>query len=176
MSSDTRSWPCAASLAKPAARANRRRLANRPQRPHLAGVKWFLQRWAVTAIGVLLASKIVNGIHADDYVTLAIASLLLGIFNAFLRPVMLILSLPLLIFTLGLFTLVINAALLGLVAWMLKSFHVAGFWAAFWGGVIISLVSFFANGFIGRAEKRPEASDPPPSQRPPPGRGPIIDV
>lgn len=138
-------------------------------------MKWFLQRWAVTAIGVLLASKIVDGISADDYVTLAIASLLLGIFNAFLRPVMLILSLPLLIFTLGLFTLVINAALLGLVAWMLKSFHIAGFWDAFWGGVIISLVSFFANGFIGRAEKRPEASNPPPP-RPPQGRGPIIDV
>lgn len=129
----------------------------------------------MTALGVLLAHEILRGVHADNYVSLAVASLLLGIFNAFLRPVMLILSLPLLIVSLGLFTFVINAAMLGLVAWLMDSFHVDGFWPAFWGGVIISLVSFFANGFIGRAEKRPEASNPPPP-RPPSGRGPVIDV
>ena len=140
----------------------------------------FLQRWLVTAAGVLVASQIVPGIEAQTILGLVIASLLLGIFNAFLRPIMLFLSLPLLLVTLGLFTFVINALLLMLVGNLVKSFHVAGFWPAFWGGVVISIVSFVANGLIGKPEKRPAASDPPEpprsDRRPPPGKGPIIDV
>lgn len=133
----------------------------------------------MTAAGVLVASKINIGISADDWGTLLAASLLLGIFNAFLRPIMLILSLPLLIFTLGLFTFVVNALLLLLVSRLVPSFHIAGFWAAFWGGIVISIVSFIANGVIGKPAKRPEESNaPPPPQRrnPPDGKGPIIDV
>ncbi|HEY6228779.1 MAG TPA: phage holin family protein [Verrucomicrobiae bacterium] len=140
----------------------------------------FLQRWLVTAAGVLVASKIVPGISAQDYLGLLAASLLLGIFNAFLRPIMLILSLPLLLVTLGLFTFVVNALLLLLVGSLVKGFYVAGFWSAFWGGVVISIVSFIANGLIGKPVKRPEASEPPPAppqqRKPPPGKGPIIDV
>lgn len=139
----------------------------------------------MTALGVLVASQIVPGISAQTIPGLLAASLLLGVFNAFLRPIMLILSLPLLIITLGLFTFVVNALLLMLVGNLVKSFHVDDFWAAFWGGVVISIVAFVANGVIGKPEKRPEASEPPqprnpPSQRkppaPPPGKGPIIDV
>lgn len=91
---------------------------------------------------------------------------------------MLILTLPLLLVTLGLFTFVVNALLLLLVGNLVKGFYVAGFWSAFWGGVVISIVSFIANGLIGKPAKRPEASEPPPpSQRKPPhGKGPIIDV
>jgi putative membrane protein len=131
----------------------------------------------VTAAGVLVASQIVPGISAQSFPGLLVASLLLGVFNAVLRPIMLILSLPLLIFTLGLFTFVINAILLLLVGSIVKSFYVAGFWSAFWGGVVISIISFIANGLIGKPVKRPEASEPPPPERrPPPGKGPIIDV
>jgi len=141
-------------------------------------VRSFLQRWLVTAAGVLIASQIVPGIAAENFLGLLAASLLLGIFNAFLRPIMLILTLPLLLITLGLFTFVVNAVLLLLVDKLVKGFSVNGFWAAFWGGVVISIVSFIANGLIGKPVKRPEASDPPPSQRkpPPPGNGPVIDV
>jgi putative membrane protein len=137
----------------------------------------FFQRWAVTTAGVLIASQLVGGISYDNFAGLLTASLLLGIFNAFLRPVMLILSLPLLIVTLGLFTFVINAVLLLMVGNIVKSFHVAGFGSAFFGGVVISIVSFIANGLIGKPEKRPEASEPPRhDRRPPPGSGPVIDV
>ena len=130
---------------------------------------------------MLVASQIVPGIEAQTTLGLIIASLLLGIFNAFLRPIMLFLSLPLLLITLGLFTFVINALLLMLVGNLVKSFHVAGFWPAFWGGVVISIVSFVANGLTGKPEKRPVASEPPDPPRsdrrpPPPGKGPIIDV
>ena len=141
-------------------------------------MKWFLQRWLVTTIGVLIASELVSGIHYKTYGGLLVASLLLGILNAFLRPVMLILSLPLLIATLGLFTFVINALLLRLVGGMVDSFDVEGFWPALFGGIIISIVSFVANGLIGKKEKRPAASEPPRRPPPPPstGSGPIIDV
>ena len=138
----------------------------------------FLQRWLVTAAGVLVATQIVPGISAQSLAGLLVASLLLGVFNAFLRPIMLILSLPLLIMTLGLFTFVVNAVLLLLVASLVKTFFVAGFWSAFWGGVVISIVSFIANGLIGKPSKPAPANDPrPPRDRtPPPGQGPIIDV
>jgi len=158
------------------------RLANRGVNPHLGEVKWFLQRWLVTAAGVLIASQIIPGIHADSLMTLLAASLLLGIFNAFLRPVMMILTLPLLLVTLGLFTLVINALLLLFVAKLVGPFHVAGFWSAFFGGLVISIVSFIANGMIGQKVKRPEASAAPPpppankARRAPPPSGPVIDV
>jgi putative membrane protein len=143
----------------------------------LTPVRSFLQRWLVTAAGVLVASQIVSGISAQNFLGLLAASLLLGILNAFLRPIMLILSLPLLIVTLGLFTFVVNALLLMLVGTVVKGFYVAGFWSAFWGGVVISIVSFIANGLIGKPVKRPEASEPsPPQRKPPPGKGPIIDV
>lgn len=130
---------------------------------------------------MLVASQIVPGISAQDFTGLLAASLLLGIFNAFLRPIMLILSLPLLLVTLGLFTLVVNAVLLLLVDSLVKGFVVSGFWAAFWGGVVISIVSFVANGIIGKPAKRPEASNVPvppraDGRKPPPGKGPIIDV
>jgi putative membrane protein len=146
-------------------------------------VRWFLQRWFVTAAAVLVASEIVPGIRADNFGGLLAASLLLGILNAFFRPIMMLLSLPLLLLTLGLFTLVINAFLLLIVGKLVAAFHVAGFWSAFWGGVVISIVSMIANAMIGKPEKRTDASQPqsasaPPSPRrsPPPGNGPVIDV
>ena len=98
-------------------------------------LKSFLQRWLITTLAVLAAAHIVRGIDYDDVAGLFIASLLLGALNAFVRPVMMALALPLLILTLGLFTLVINGVLLYFVGSLVKSFHVASFGAAFWGGL-----------------------------------------
>ena len=146
-------------------------------------VKWFIQRWLVTTAGVLIASELVSGIQYRTYGGLIVASLLLGIFNAFLRPIMMILSLPLLILTLGLFTFIINALLLRFVGYLVDSFEVNGFWPALFGGIIISIVSFVANGLIGKKEKRPAASEPPAvnpqpnkARRAPPPSGPVIDI
>ena len=69
-------------------------------------------------------------------ITLVIAAVLLGIVNAFVRPLLILLTLPFTIVTLGLFLLVVNAAMLGLVAWLLGGMQIAGFWAAFWGALI----------------------------------------
>jgi putative membrane protein len=135
----------------------------------------FLLRWMVTTVGVLVAANIVDGIRYESIVGLVVASLLLGIFNSILRPIMFLLSLPLMILTLGLFTFVINGLMLYLVGQIVKSFHVAGFWPAFKGALVISIVSFLANGLIGRGESKPSGPRPPT----PPGpedRGPVIDV
>ena len=148
----------------------------------------FFQRWIVNTLGVLVAANVVTGISYDGFVGLILASLLLGILNAFVRPVMIFFALPLLIFTLGLFILVINAVLLYVVGSILKSFHVDSFGSAFLGALIISFVSLIANWMLGTGEARMTFRRSPPRRNPrapgddtnrrepPPGNGPIIDV
>lgn len=108
----------------------------------------FLIRWFVTTVAVFVAEKIVPGIHCDSLNTLLGASLLLGIINAFVRPVLLLLSLPFIIVTMGLFIFVVNALLLMFVSWLLPAFHVEGFWSAFFGAIIISLVNWLLSSFF----------------------------
>jgi putative membrane protein len=144
------------------------------------GAKAFLQRWFVTTLGVLVAAGVVDGIHADGAVPLLTASLLLGVLNAFLRPILLIAALPLLVLTLGLFTFVINALLLYLVGTLVKGsgFYVADFWSAFKGAILISIISVVANMMLGKKESHPKRPAAPSRRRPPagPGAGPVIDV
>jgi len=137
----------------------------------------FLKRWLVTTIGVLIAARIVPGITYETLGWLILASLLLGVFNAVLRPILTILTLPIVILTLGFFMLIINALLLELVGNVLyPHFRVAGFGSAFWGSLVISIVSFFANRLI-RDDKLPPPTPPKsPSQPPDLGSGPVIDV
>ena len=139
----------------------------------------FLQRWLINTLAVLVASYIVSGISYGRPIDLFVAALILGILNAILRPLLMLLSLPLLVFTLGLFTLVINALLLLLASWLVGEahFHVDGFWSAFWGALIISLVSIVLNSLTGTGKERVavrKTSNPrPPSDD---GGGPVIDV
>ena len=112
-------------------------------------LKEFLKRWAINTVAVLAATHIVPGIHYDTALGLLVATLLLGILNAFVRPVLMALSLPLLIFTLGLFTLVINAALLYFVGSLVKTFHVETFGSALLGALIISIISIVLGSLTG---------------------------
>src|SRR6266536_2549277 len=121
-----------------------------------ASLKGFLQRWLIKTVAVRVAAKVVPGIECDSLAGLFVASLLLGIFNALLRPLLFLLSLPLVILTLGLFTLVINALLLYFVGALVKSFAVAGFWPAFWGSLVISIVSLVLNSITGTGSSRIE--------------------
>jgi len=141
-------------------------------------VKTFVRRLVVTTLAVLVATHLIKGIDYDNLVSLFAAALVLGILNALVRPVMLLLSLPLLVVTLGLFILVINAALLYLVGQLVKGFHVASFGAAFWGALVISLVSLVVNSLTGTGESRVEfhrRNREHPRKRDP-GDGPVIDV
>ena len=109
----------------------------------------FLLRGLVAALGLWAATELMDGIHIDSAATLIFAGLLLGVVNAIVRPFALLLSLPALLFTLGLFLLVINAAMLGLVALMLPGFKIAGFWTAVGAAIIVSVVSWIGSWFIG---------------------------
>ena len=108
----------------------------------------FLLRALIAALGLWLASVIVPGIEVDGVVTLILAAVLLGVVNAFVRPVVILLTLPLTLLTLGLFLLVVNAAMLGLVSVVLPGFEVAGFWPAVFGAVVTGLVSWAGHGLM----------------------------
>jgi putative membrane protein len=108
----------------------------------------FVIRWATTAVAVMVTAWMFAGISYDSAASLLGASLLLGIINAFVRPFLLILSLPFIVVTMGLFIFVVNALLLLFVSSMIPSFHVGGFWDAFFGSIIISLVSWVMSLFF----------------------------
>lgn len=118
-----------------------------------AGLLQFLQRWLVTTLAVLVAVSVVKGLEYRSVAALLVASALLGLLNAFVRPLLLLLSLPLVVFSAGLFVLVINALLLLLVGQVVKGFEVAGFWPAVWGALVISIISILVNLFLGRGPK-----------------------
>jgi len=116
-------------------------------------MRGFVIRVLVVAIGLWISSKIVPGVTINDGWSLFWAALLLGLVNAVVRPVVIILTLPLTILTLGLFLLLINAAMLSLVAWMLDGMTVDGFWSAFFGAIVISIVGWLVTWFIGSQGK-----------------------
>jgi putative membrane protein len=141
-------------------------------------LKKFFQSWLINTLAVAIVVNVVPGIHSEKPVHWVVASLLLGILNAFLRPILLLLALPLLIFSLGLFILVINALLLYFVGILLKPhFYVDTFWSAFWGALVISIVSILLNSITGTGNSRIQVRrGPPPSNPGPGGDGPVIDV
>lgn len=109
----------------------------------------FLLRVAITALSLWLASAIVPGMGFATNWTLLWAALILGIVNALVRPIVVILTFPLTILTLGLFLLVVNAAMLGLVAAMLDGFTLTGFWSALFGALLVSIFSAISSNFVG---------------------------
>jgi putative membrane protein len=103
---------------------------------------YFILRVLIAALGLWLATEWVDGIRVSSPGTLILAALLLGLVNAIVKPIVVILTLPFTLLTLGLFLLVINAAMLGLVAAFLPGMGIAGFWPAFWAAIIVSIVSW----------------------------------
>jgi putative membrane protein len=109
----------------------------------------FLIRAVLVALGLWLATAWVHGVYIDGPATLLLAGILLGVVNSIVRPIAILLTLPMTIVTLGLFLLVINAGMVALVAWMLPGMHVDGFGAAFWASILVSLVSMIGSWFVG---------------------------
>jgi len=103
-------------------------------------------RWAVSALGVLIAAAVIPGIRYDEGSDLLIVVLLLSFLNAFLRPILVLFTLPFVIFTLGFGILFINALLFMLAAHLVDGFHVSGFLSAFFGALIVGMVSIFLSG------------------------------
>ena len=111
-------------------------------------MRHFLFRWAITTVAVLIAASVIHGIRYDSLGALIGAALLLGILNAFVRPILLILSAPLILLTLGFFILVVNGLMLLWVPAIVTGFHVDSFGSAFWGAIVIGLVSWMLSAFF----------------------------
>ncbi len=110
---------------------------------------YFFLRAAIASLGLWLASTWVSGLAFDSPASLILAAILLGIVNGLVRPLVVLLTLPLTIVTLGFFLLIVNGIMLALVAGLLPGFHVAGFWDAFWGAIIVSIVSWIGSSIFG---------------------------
>jgi len=108
----------------------------------------FVLRVAIVALGLWLATLVLPGLHFDNATYLLGAALLLGIVNAIVRPIAVVLTLPLTLLTLGLFLLVVNAAMLGLVAALLSGFQISSFWTALGASIVVSVTSWAASGLI----------------------------
>ncbi|WP_245844286.1 phage holin family protein [Nibricoccus aquaticus] len=159
-----------------------------------------LVRWCVLAVGVTMATKLVNGIHCDSRETLIVVVLLLSFFNAILKPVLMLFAMPFIVMTLGLGIVVINALLFSLVGNLVNGFYVDGFWSAIGGAIIVSLTNLVANALLGN--QGPRGPRPPgggvgggmggrgfggfgvpprpqvkqPEKSVPPGKGDVIDI
>src|ERR1700726_3673195 len=117
-------------------------------------MRHFVFRWFVTAFAVFVAAPIVGLDYGGRLGCLLGASLLLGIINAFVRPILLLLSFPLILVTLGLFILIINALMLKFVSEIVPCFTVHGFWSAVFGAIIISFVSWLLSAFFRGSDGR----------------------
>ena len=117
-------------------------------------MKRFLATWTINTLAVLVAVNTVGGLHCDGVLTLLCASLLLGILNAFLRPILMLLTLPLLILTLGLFRFAINALVLYFIGSIVPHFYVDGLGGAFWGALVISIISTLIHVLTGTTNAR----------------------
>lgn len=110
-------------------------------------------RIVIVALGLWLAAEIFPGLQFAGPGTLFAAALLLGVVNAIVRPIAVLLTLPLTLITLGLFLLVVNAGMLALVALMLSGFQINGFWTAVGASLVVSVISWLASGLIGNNGK-----------------------
>jgi putative membrane protein len=112
-------------------------------------MKGIFLRWLILTFSIIATSYLIDGIQVSGFVSAFFAAAILGILNAFFRPILLILTLPVNILSLGLFTFVINAIVLMMVSGMISGFEVYGFWSAVFGSLLISLVSWLLTSFIG---------------------------
>ncbi|MDX2186785.1 MAG: phage holin family protein [Opitutaceae bacterium] len=129
-----------------------------------------LVRWLVLALGVTIATKVVPGIACDDLTTLVVVVVVLSFLNALLRPLLLLLTLPFIVLTMGLGVVVINALLFLAAGNLIDGFQVAGFWSALGGAIVVGLTNLLLGGLV--RPKRPQ----PPSTRKRDQKGDVIDI
>ena len=115
---------------------------------------FIILRWVVNALVLMALAYIIPGISVSSFWIALLAALVLGLVNAFIRPILIILTLPVNIITLGLFTLVINAFMFWIVSLIVRGFHIENIWAAFFGALIFWLVATLINFLDHQAVKR----------------------
>ena len=118
-----------------------------------------LIRWLLGGLALFLTTKIIPGLHVADAQSVLIAVLVLGLLNAIIRPIVDLLTGCIQVLTLGLLTLVINAAFFYWAGNLVQGFEVTGFWPAFWGSIVMSVISFALNMFIRTDDKKKKVKD-----------------
>ena len=113
----------------------------------------FIYRAVIAAVGLWIATRLVSGIHIEGTATLLLAGVLLGVVNAIVRPIAVVLTFPITLLTLGLFLLVVNAAMVGLVALLLPGFDIDGFWSALLAALIVSVTGWLGSWLFGSRGK-----------------------
>jgi len=116
-------------------------------------MRGFVVRLLITALGLWVADQLLGGITITGTGALIISALLLGVVNAIIRPIILILTLPLTVLTLGFFILIVNGISLAIAAWLVPGFQIAGLWSATLGAIIVGLTGWAASAFIGGSGK-----------------------
>lgn len=111
-------------------------------------MKGILIRWLILTVSIIFAAYVIDGIQVTGFFSAFFTAAILGILNAFFRPVLIILTLPINIMTLGLFTFVINALMLMMASGVISGFKISGFWSAISGSLVISMVSWALNALI----------------------------
>jgi putative membrane protein len=111
-------------------------------------MKGLFIRWLILTLSILAAAYLFEGIEVTSIASAIFAAAVLGILNAFFRPLLLLLTLPINLLTLGLFTFVVNALMLMLTSGIISGFHVEGFWSAVFGSLVISLVSWLLTSLV----------------------------
>lgn len=104
-----------------------------------------LLRWALNALALMLVPEVISSIQVRSYTAALVAAILIGLMNALIRPILIVLTLPVTVATLGIFALVINAFLFWLVSKLVAGFYVPGFWAAMWGALLYSILTWLVN-------------------------------
>lgn len=116
----------------------------------------FLLRVAFAAVGLWVADYLLAGISFDSWQTLLLSAVVLGIINAFIRPIVVFFTFPFTVITLGLFLLVVNAAMLGLTAMFFRGFEVHGFWNGVLGALVVSIISWIGSSIVGGDDRKRE--------------------
>ena len=127
----------------------------------LENITQFLLHWTITALSLWAASLLFKGLRFTDTGSLILSALLLGFANAIVKPLLILLTLPLTLVTFGLFLLVINALMILLVAKLVKGFEVSGFWTAFFASIFVSLLSMAIGALVSRGDPQTEIRLPP---------------
>lgn len=142
------------------------------------GIGQWVRSWLLIALGVLIAELTSDGIYFDNNLALVCGVLIISFLNVFLRPLLILLTLPFVLLSLGLGLVVINALLLWIAGSLGLGFHVEGFWSALWGAIVIGFTSFVANVLLGdpKMKVKIQRGGPPRSGGGKSGGGDVIDV
>lgn len=112
----------------------------------------FIGRFLITTLAVIIAAYLLPGIELKNNFTPLIVALVLGLLNTFIKPILIFLSLPITLITFGLFLLVINTVIIKFTSGIVDSFHVAGWWAAFWFSIVLSIVTYLLESLVKKAD------------------------